>query len=88
MTGLNDAGFLAWNGQVPPFHLILSLHCWLCVVCLVIGQALLHEAILSFCLDSRGTPHCRDPKLFDHSQHLSRINLVSIPISVEIIIDK
>lgn len=82
---LNDAGFFTWDGQVPSLHLILSLYYWFCMVCLVIGQALLHETVLSFRLDSRGSAHSRHSKLSYHPQYLSGINLVSILISVAIL---
>ena len=60
-------GFLEGHGEISPFYIFLPLLHWICLVRVVIGQALLHETILPLRLDPCCSLNCRYPKLFNYS---------------------
>jgi hypothetical protein len=69
MSGLL-VGLLTSPHHVSSLHLILPVHCGVCVVRTVTSQEVLYEAVFSICLDTRGTAHCCNPELSYHPKYL------------------
>ena len=70
-------GFFTWYGEISPFYILFPLHRWICLVCIVVGEAILHETILALRMDPRCPFDCGNPKLSDHSKHFPRNDMVS-----------
>ena len=62
--------------HIPQIHIILHVHCGICVVRSILEEKVLHETILPFCLDSRCSSHCCNSKLLDNNQHFPWNDLV------------
>lgn len=79
-TSLNKqnivSGLSKGISDLSQVHLILSLHRWLRLVCSVSCEQVLHEAVLSLCVDACSFTHCCDTELSHHSEHLRRTYLV------------
>lgn len=62
-------GLLTGSCHVSPVHLIQSVHCGVCLVCTVTSQEVLHEAVLSVCMDTCSTAHRCNTKLSYHPKY-------------------
>lgn len=79
---LQSSAVIALPHHLSSIHLILSLLHWICVVCSVISQEILHEAVQLVCMDTCCIADCRHTKLFDHSEHFRRwVFLIFIALS-------
>ena len=79
---LQSSAITALPHHLPSIHLILSLLHWIRVVCAVISQEILHEAVQLVCMDTCCIADCRHTKLFNHSEHFRRwvtSNFIAFP---------
>ncbi|KYM92855.1 Phosphatidate cytidylyltransferase, photoreceptor-specific [Atta colombica] len=60
---------------IPSIYLILSLHCWLRMVCTLTREKILYEAVLPICLDARRVTYCCDTELSYHPEYIRRIDM-------------
>lgn len=58
-------GLLEGCSQLPQIHFLLSVLSWIRMVCPVFEETLLHETVLSVCVDTRRVAH-RRPAVVSH----------------------
>lgn len=66
-------------GNLPQIHFILPLLWRFRAVRVEPREKILHETVFFICLDSCGSPHCRDTVLSHHQEHLRGTHLVYSP---------
>lgn len=70
------AGCDALADCLPSFHFVHHVHNWICVVCSVPEEEVLHETVFSICMDTCCFTHCCVTKLFHYLQYFPWNDLV------------